>query len=76
MASNSEGVWNSSGAAVPFEIVPRFWQAWWFQYAVVSVCVLAALGIYRLRLHQLTASLNLRFEEQARRAYAHRAGTA
>jgi signal transduction histidine kinase len=41
-----------------------FWRKWWFPLLCVFGSVLAALGFYRLRLHQLTKTLNLRFEER------------
>jgi PAS domain S-box-containing protein len=52
-ARNNDGVWNESGAALEFQLLPRFWQTWWF----FAACALAALGLvivgYRWRLRQL-----------------------
>jgi len=64
IASNSEGVWNSSEAAVGLEIVPAFWQTLWFRLAIVIFSVTVFVATYRLRLRQLAAQLNLRFEER------------
>jgi signal transduction histidine kinase len=41
-----------------------FWRKWWFPLVCVFGGVLAVFGFYRLRLHQLTKTLNLRFEER------------
>ncbi len=30
-ACNNDGVWNPSGAALSFMVLPWFWQTWWFQ---------------------------------------------
>jgi signal transduction histidine kinase/ligand-binding sensor domain-containing protein len=64
VASNSDGVWNSSEATVGMEILPRVWETAWFRFAIVGVFFLGIIAAYRLRLHQLTARLNLRFEER------------
>lgn len=63
-ASNSEGRWDESEAAVQFEIEPVFWQTWWFRLACVTACGLVILAFYRLRLRRLTQQLNMRFEER------------
>jgi signal transduction histidine kinase len=41
-----------------------FWLRWWFLPVYVLVVVLALFGFYRLRLLQLTRTMNLRFEER------------
>jgi signal transduction histidine kinase/ligand-binding sensor domain-containing protein len=38
MACNDGGVWNETGAAVAFVLLPYFWQTWWFK---TSLAVLA-----------------------------------
>ena len=43
---------------------PAVWQRWWFPVPCALAGVLAVFGLYRLRLHQLTRRLNLRFEER------------
>jgi len=39
-ACNNDGVWNETGAALAFVVLPYFWQTWWFLAAVA----LAAFG--------------------------------
>jgi signal transduction histidine kinase len=43
---------------------PPLWRRWWFPFLVVAAFVALIFGLYRLRLHQLTRRLNLRFEER------------
>ncbi len=43
LACNSDEVWNETGAAVAFTVLPYFWQTWWFQTAAVAA-VAAAVG--------------------------------
>jgi len=38
IASNSDGVWNQTGASVRIMVVPPFWRTWWF------LALLLALG--------------------------------
>jgi signal transduction histidine kinase len=64
MASNSQGLWNSGEAAVNLVVAPRFWQTWWFRVLCVIAFIFLILILYRLRLHQLTRQLNVRFEER------------
>ena len=43
-ACNNDGLWNEAGAALPFTVLPYFWQTWWFDVLVGSslAAVLAA----------------------------------
>jgi signal transduction histidine kinase len=64
MASNSDGIWNSSEAGIRFAVEPTLVQTWWFRALLLTCAGLAALAIYRLRVHHLTRLLNVRFEER------------
>jgi signal transduction histidine kinase len=39
-------------------------QRWWFPFVCILGGVLAIFGLHRLRIHQMTQKLNLRFEER------------
>jgi len=64
MASNSDGLWNSSESTLRFEIERAFWQTWWFQLFSVLAVGLAILIFYRLRVLRLSRQMNMRFEER------------
>ena len=64
LASNPDGVWNNSEAVAAFDVDPLFWQTWWFRASLVIAFLLAAMALYRFRLHQVTGQLNLRFHER------------
>jgi len=64
IASNSDGVWNSSESTLPFEIDPLFWQTWWFRLSSILTIGLAILMFFRLRVLRLTKQMNMRFEER------------
>ena len=64
MASNSSGLWNGEESSLQFKIEPLFWQTWWFRLSCAMAIGLTVLFLYRLRLHQLTRQMNMRFEER------------
>jgi signal transduction histidine kinase/ligand-binding sensor domain-containing protein len=64
VASNSDGIWNSAEAALPFTIAPAWWQREWFWGAMGLLAAGGVWGGYRLRLRQLARQLDLRFEER------------
>lgn len=64
IASNSEGVWNSAEATLPFEIEATLWQTWWFRLSLVLTIALAIFAFSKLRMLKLASQLKLRFEER------------
>jgi signal transduction histidine kinase len=64
MASNNDGVWNEAGAAWNFSIVPAYYQTIWFRGLVVLAVAGLIWLLYRLRLRQVTARLNLLYNER------------
>jgi PAS domain S-box-containing protein len=52
-AANNDGVWNESGAALPFRLGLHLYETWWF-YGLIGLAVVAAfLGIIRLRVRAI-----------------------
>lgn len=64
IASNSDGVWNSTEEVLAFDITPAFWQTWWFRLSCLLLLGLMVFAFNRFRLRQLTRQLNVRFEER------------
>ncbi len=64
VASNSEGLWNGPETAIAVNVVPAYYQTYWFRFS----CIAAFLGIlaaaYQLRLRQLSREFNVRLEER------------
>jgi ligand-binding sensor domain-containing protein/signal transduction histidine kinase len=56
IAANRDGIWNQQGAALTIEIVPAFWQTWWFQMLVGLSLTVAALQLFRWRISLLKQS--------------------
>jgi signal transduction histidine kinase len=64
IASNNDGVWNTTGAALGFRIAPLWWQTWAFQ-ALVALALGAAIWmLYRLRLRQVSERIRARLQER------------
>jgi signal transduction histidine kinase/DNA-binding response OmpR family regulator/ligand-binding sensor domain-containing protein len=51
-ASNNDGVWNESGAALDLVIVPPIWGRTWFQLVVILGLVSVLFCYYRYRLQE------------------------
>lgn len=70
IASNNDGVWNTVGASMDFEIPPRFTQSRWFLWLCVLSMIAVLWLLYHLRVSQLAARLrlrmNVRIEERER----------
>jgi ligand-binding sensor domain-containing protein/signal transduction histidine kinase len=64
MASNSDGVWNSTEAILPFEVEPVLWQTWWFRVSCVAAFLVLLWALYQLRLRQVARQFNIRLEER------------
>lgn len=62
IAANNDGVWNETGATVDFTIPPTFVQSIWFKLLAVLALGLLAWVAYTLRLRQVTARLQSRFD--------------
>jgi hypothetical protein len=62
-ASNSDGIWNETGAAIPVMIAPPVWRTWWFNGALIVVLgVLVASG-FRMRFNSIQEQ-NVRLETE------------
>ena len=64
VASNSDGVWNSTEAALPFRIAPAWSQMGSFWAAIGLLVAGGVWAGYRMRLRQLARQLDVRFEER------------
>ena len=45
IACNNDGIWNETGASIPFGVLPFFWQTLWFQILAWIVIVAASGGL-------------------------------
>ena len=47
--SNNDGVWNETGVTLQIEVLPIFWQTWWFKLFALLGLSLLAIGLVHLR---------------------------
>ena len=64
LAANSDGIWNTRGASLHLEVLPSFWQTWWFSAGSVA----AALTLILLAFERRQA--RFRREQALRDGYA------
>ena len=71
IASNNDGVWNTTGASFRFTLEPHYYQTVWFMMlcvlAGVLAIVLAASAWYRLRVERLRRLAGMLSEQVAQR---------
>lgn len=48
--SNSDGIWNEAGIAIPLVIHPPFWRQWWFRVLGILIAILTIIIIHQYRL--------------------------
>ena len=53
VAANNDGVWNESGAALPFRLGLHFYETWWFYVVVTLGAIAAVLSGVRLRVRSI-----------------------
>ena len=61
--SNSDGIWNETGASIHITIHPPFWVTWWFRGILLLIIVLGVYLLYKKRVKNL---------EEKRKALAER----
>ncbi|MBS1506473.1 MAG: hypothetical protein JSS79_07505 [Bacteroidetes bacterium] len=66
-ASNNDGVWNETGAALVIHVLPPFWKTWWFTTLAVSMIVMASVAYYRNRIGAITRRNKKLEDEVAKR---------
>ena len=64
IAANNDGVWNTTGASLPFTIAPAFYQTKWFYGLCALVCLAFLWLLYVVRIRQVSAQVRGRLEER------------
>lgn len=54
-ASNNDGVWNETGAALAITITPPWWQTWTFRSLMAFLAAALVYALYGMRVRQLQA---------------------
>jgi len=64
IATNNDGMWNTTGASLNFSVLPAFYQTKWFYSLCALSCVALLGGLYRIRIRQVSAQVRGRLEER------------
>jgi signal transduction histidine kinase/ligand-binding sensor domain-containing protein len=64
IACNNDGVWNETGATLDFSVAPAWYQTDWFRLLCFLVAAFIVWGLYQLRVRQIAAGINARFDER------------
>ncbi|MFO1487056.1 MAG: two-component regulator propeller domain-containing protein [Verrucomicrobiota bacterium] len=59
-AANNDGVWNVTAATLTLEVLPHYWQTWWFKLTIVTAGLLVLAFLYRARLARMREIEGLR----------------
>jgi len=62
IACNNDGVWNNAGAVLAIQMLPHYWQTWWFKSAVAIAFVALLVVFYRVRVDRLREIEELRIQ--------------
>jgi signal transduction histidine kinase/ligand-binding sensor domain-containing protein len=65
-AANNDGLWNSEGAALTFELRPHFYQTAWFYALMVALAVGMVVVLLRLRLRRAEGEFRAVLGERSR----------
>jgi signal transduction histidine kinase/ligand-binding sensor domain-containing protein/CheY-like chemotaxis protein/HPt (histidine-containing phosphotransfer) domain-containing protein len=49
-ASNKDGVWGATAAAMTIHVLPPYWKTWWFRSLVLLLALGVIYGAYRFRI--------------------------
>src|ERR1700733_10594749 len=53
IASNSDGLWNTSETAIAFNVAPAYYQTYWFRLSCVAIFIALLWALYQWRIHRL-----------------------
>lgn len=62
LASNHDGVWNESGAALSFSVEPAYYQTAWFRACLLALAAGVLWMVYAMRLRQMTSAAEARLQ--------------
>ena len=64
IASNNDGIWNTTGAMVAFTIPPAWFQTTWFYTLCGGVGLLLLWSLYQARVRYIARAIGARFDER------------
>jgi signal transduction histidine kinase/ligand-binding sensor domain-containing protein len=65
-AANNDGVWNTAGASLSFQLEPHYYQTIWFYLALLAAAIAGVILLLRLRLHRAEREFRAVLGERSR----------
>lgn len=62
-ACNNDGKWNEEDTRLIIEILPPFWETWWFRLIVATIFLASGVVFYKVRMYQIR-QLNKKLEQK------------
>jgi signal transduction histidine kinase len=62
--ATSRGAWSEPGLVLPIDILPPWWETWWFIMLSIVMFMLLVWGAYSYRLRQIENQYRARVEER------------
>ncbi len=62
--ATSRGAWSEPGLELSIEILPPWWNTWWFRTVCAALILFLILSLYYYRLAQMARQYQLRLEER------------
>ncbi|HEV3437942.1 MAG TPA: two-component regulator propeller domain-containing protein [Gemmata sp.] len=62
--ATNRGPWSEPGVTLQIEVLPPWWNTWWFRTTCAALLVLLAFAAYSYRLHEITRQFALLLEER------------
>ena len=63
-ASNRSGIWDRAGVVFSIAQLPFFYQTRWSGAMIGGLVILLAVGVYRVRMHQISRAMSVCFDER------------
>jgi signal transduction histidine kinase/ligand-binding sensor domain-containing protein len=64
IADNGDGIWNETGAMLPVEVMPHYWETRWFQWGIAFAVAALAVGVGALIMRARMRGRLLRLEKE------------
>lgn len=66
LAANHQGLWNEKGVSLAIQVLPHFWQTWWFRTLLIILFLIIGPVIYFYRVSRLKKEQKIheRFAQQ------------
>ena len=64
IASNNDGVWNTLGDTLDFDVKPAWFQTAWFKTTMIAAAFFIVWVAYRLRVNYVAAAMKAGFDER------------